>query len=62
SHITTYKAKHLLKHKPNGVVPNSLNVVKFQTMHEFQNCHTSTSLSAVISMATTTLTWITCSM
>ncbi|KAJ7780445.1 glycogen synthase, partial [Mycena olivaceomarginata] len=40
SHITAYEAEHLLKCKPDGVVPNSLNVVKFQAMHEFQNHHT----------------------
>ncbi|KAJ7432979.1 glycogen synthase-domain-containing protein [Mycena galericulata] len=39
SHITAYKAEHLLKRKPDGVVPHGLNVVKFQAMHEFQNRH-----------------------
>ncbi|KAF7293138.1 Glycogen [starch] synthase [Mycena chlorophos] len=39
SHITAYEAEHLLKRKPDGVVPNGLNVVKFQAMHEFQNRH-----------------------
>ena len=39
SHITAYEAEHLLKRKPDGVVPNGLNVVKFQAMHEFQNLH-----------------------
>ncbi|KAH7886647.1 glycosyltransferase family 3 protein [Phlebopus sp. FC_14] len=39
SHITAYEAEHLLKRKPDGVVPNGLNVVKFQAMHEFQNMH-----------------------
>jgi hypothetical protein len=29
----------LLKRKPDGVLPNGLNVVKFQAMHEFQNLH-----------------------
>ncbi|KAJ1929142.1 glycogen synthase isoform 1 [Tieghemiomyces parasiticus] len=39
SHITAYEAEHLLKRKPDGVVPNGLNVVKFSAMHEFQNIH-----------------------
>ncbi|KAK0234763.1 glycogen synthase [Armillaria nabsnona] len=39
SHITAYEAEHLLKRKPDGVVPNGLNVKKFQAMHEFQNLH-----------------------
>ena len=29
----------MLKRKPDGVLPNGLNVVKFQAMHEFQNLH-----------------------
>jgi len=28
-----------LKWKPDGVLPNGLNVVKFQVMHEFQDLH-----------------------
>jgi glycogen(starch) synthase len=39
SHITAFEAEHLLKRKPDGVLPNGLNVVKFQAMHEFQNLH-----------------------
>ena len=39
SHITAYESEHLLKRKPDGVLPNGLNVVKFQAMHEFQNIH-----------------------
>lgn len=39
SHITAYEAEHLLKRKPDGVVPNGLNVTKFSAMHEFQNMH-----------------------
>lgn len=39
SDITAYEAEHLLKRKPDGIVPNGLNVVKFQAMHEFQNLH-----------------------
>lgn len=39
SHITAIEAEHLLKRKPDGVLPNGLNVVKFQAVHEFQNLH-----------------------
>lgn len=39
SHITAFESEHLLKRKPDGVLPNGLNVVKFQAMHEFQNIH-----------------------
>ncbi|ODV89155.1 glycosyltransferase family 3 protein [Tortispora caseinolytica NRRL Y-17796] len=39
SHITAYESEHLLKRKPDGVVPNGLNVVKFSAVHEFQNLH-----------------------
>ncbi|RCH92681.1 glycogen synthase isoform 1, partial [Rhizopus stolonifer] len=39
SHITAYESEHLLKRKPDGVLPNGLNVVKFQAVHEFQNKH-----------------------
>ena len=46
SHITAFESEHLLKRKPDGVLPNGLNVVKFQAMHEFQNLH-STSKSKI---------------
>jgi glycogen(starch) synthase len=39
SHITAYEAENLLKKKPDGVLPNGLNVIKFSAMHEFQNLH-----------------------
>ncbi|KAL8711692.1 MAG: hypothetical protein Q9220_003863 [cf. Caloplaca sp. 1 TL-2023] len=39
SHITAYESEHLLKRKPDGVVPNGLNVKKFSAIHEFQNLH-----------------------
>ncbi|EJT98189.1 glycogen synthase [Dacryopinax primogenitus] len=39
SHITAYESEHLLKRKPDGVLPNGLNVVKFSALHEFQNLH-----------------------
>ncbi|KAJ7575900.1 glycogen synthase [Mycena floridula] len=41
SHITAYEAENLLKRKPDGVVPNGLNVRKWTAMHEFQNLHAS---------------------
>ncbi|TPX48209.1 glycogen(starch) synthase [Synchytrium endobioticum] len=34
-----YEAEWLLKRKPDGVLPNGLNVVKFAALHEFQNLH-----------------------
>ncbi|EKD00860.1 glycogen (starch) synthase [Trichosporon asahii var. asahii CBS 8904] len=34
-----YHREHLLKRKPDGVLPNGLNVKKFAAMHEFQNLH-----------------------
>lgn len=39
SHITAYEAEHLLKRKPDGVLPNGLNSNKFSTMHELHNRH-----------------------
>jgi len=39
SHITAYEAEHLLKRKPDGVLPNGLNITKFSAVHEFQNLH-----------------------
>ncbi|KAJ1552782.1 glycogen synthase isoform 1, partial [Cladochytrium tenue] len=39
SHITAFEAEYLLKRKPDGVLPNGLNVVKFSALHEFQNLH-----------------------
>lgn len=39
SHITAYEAEWLLKRRPDGVVPNGLNVVQFSALHEFQNLH-----------------------
>ncbi|KAJ3414914.1 glycogen synthase isoform 1 [Chytridiales sp. JEL 0842] len=39
SHITAFESEHLLKRKPDGVLPNGLNVVKFSALHEFQNLH-----------------------
>ncbi|CAR30917.1 ZYRO0E05566p [Zygosaccharomyces rouxii] len=39
SQITALEAEYLLKRKPDGILPNGLNVVKFQAVHEFQNLH-----------------------
>jgi glycogen(starch) synthase len=39
SHITGFESEWLLKRKPDGVLPNGLNVVKFSAIHEFQNLH-----------------------
>ncbi|KAI8900264.1 glycogen synthase [Globomyces pollinis-pini] len=39
SKITAFEAEWLLKRQPDGVLPNGLNVVKFQAIHEFQNLH-----------------------
>ncbi|KAJ3125392.1 hypothetical protein HK100_010837, partial [Physocladia obscura] len=39
SHITALESEWLLKRKPDGVLPNGLNVVKFSALHEFQNIH-----------------------
>ncbi|CCK71935.1 glycogen (starch) synthase GSY2 KNAG_0I01470 [Huiozyma naganishii CBS 8797] len=39
SQITALEAEHLLKRKPDGILPNGINVVKFQAVHEFQNLH-----------------------
>ncbi|AAS50373.2 AAR008Wp [Eremothecium gossypii ATCC 10895] len=39
SQITAYESEHLLKRKADGILPNGLNVIKFQTVHEFQNLH-----------------------
>lgn len=39
SHITALEAEHLLKRKPDGILPNGINVTKFQAVHEFQNLH-----------------------
>lgn len=39
SHITAFEAEHLLKRKPDGVLPNGINAITFSAMHEFQNLH-----------------------
>jgi glycogen synthase len=42
SKITAYESEWLLKRQPDGVLPNGLNVIKFQAIHEFQNLHAKT--------------------
>jgi len=39
SEITGVEAEHLLKRKPDVILPNGLNVKKFSAIHEFQNLH-----------------------
>lgn len=39
SHITAFESEHILKRRPDGVLPNGLNVIKFSAIHEFQNLH-----------------------
>jgi len=39
SDITALEAEHLLKRKPDVILPNGLNVKDTQCLHEFQNLH-----------------------
>ncbi|KAJ8311289.1 hypothetical protein KUTeg_011159, partial [Tegillarca granosa] len=39
SEITGVESQHLLQRKPDVILPNGLNVVKFSAIHEFQNLH-----------------------
>ena len=39
SDVTARECKHLLKRKPDVVVPNGLNIERFEALHEFQNLH-----------------------
>jgi glycogen(starch) synthase len=39
SEVTARECKHLLKRKPEVVVPNGLNIERFEVLHEFQNQH-----------------------
>ena len=39
SEVTARECKHLLKRKPEVIVPNGLNIERFETLHEFQNQH-----------------------
>jgi glycogen synthase len=39
SEVTARECKHLLKRKPEVVLPNGLNIERFEALHEFQNFH-----------------------
>ncbi len=39
SDVTARECKHLLKRKPEVIVPNGLNIERFEALHEFQNLH-----------------------
>jgi glycogen synthase len=39
SEVTARECKHLLKRKPEIVLPNGLNIERFEALHEFQNQH-----------------------
>lgn len=39
SEVTARECKHLLKRKPEAVLPNGLNIQRFEALHEFQNLH-----------------------
>lgn len=39
SDITAFEAEHLLKRRPEKILPNGLRVEKFAALHEFQNLH-----------------------
>ncbi|XBW37885.1 hypothetical protein QEN19_003461 [Hanseniaspora menglaensis] len=44
SQITALEAEHLLARKPDGILPNGINITKFQAVHEFQNLHQKSKL------------------
>ncbi len=39
SDVTARECKHLLKRTPDVVLPNGLNIQRFEVLHEFQNLH-----------------------
>src|SRR5690606_23458388 len=39
SEVTARECKHLLKRKPETVLPNGLNIERFEALYEFQNLH-----------------------
>jgi glycogen(starch) synthase len=39
SEVTARECKHLLKRKPDVIMPNGLNIQRFEALHEFQNLH-----------------------
>lgn len=40
SEVTARECRHLLKRKPDAVLPNGLNIHRYETAHEVQNLHT----------------------
>lgn len=39
SEVTARECRHLLKRKPDVILPNGLNIERFEALHEFQNLH-----------------------
>lgn len=39
SDVTARECKHLLRRNPDAVLPNGLNIERFEALHEFQNLH-----------------------
>ena len=39
SEVTAHEAEHLLRRKPDLILPNGLRVERFAALHEFQNLH-----------------------
>jgi glycogen synthase len=39
SDVTARECKHLLKRRPEAILPNGLNIQRFEALHEFQNLH-----------------------
>jgi glycogen(starch) synthase len=39
SEVTARECKHLLLRKPDVILPNGLNIQRFEALHEFQNLH-----------------------
>ena len=39
SEVTARECKHLLKRVPDVILPNGLNIERFEALHEFQNLH-----------------------
>lgn len=40
SEVTARECKHLLKRKPDAVLPNGINIHRYEAAHEMQNLHT----------------------
>lgn len=39
SEVTARECKHLLRRNPDVILPNGLNIQRFEALHEFQNLH-----------------------